>query len=198
MSIVVRRNSSRVEYRRSKACALLMILVFVISGCVTAPPNQEATSQWVEPAWMAAHRQETEQNRAALQSCFAEFGVTTAEFIGGGIMVINVGPVTAAMDALQSQAAEECHARYPEPALAFPNHSAEAYQRMLYHRNCLIAHDWEVRDDFPSFEVWAEQEIPRTPQMDLWNTGLSLATWREVVEACPQTDFFVMVSDWNH
>lgn len=167
----------------------------VLAACSPSPSgDRDDVSEYIAPGWMAQARQEVEAYQSAMMSCFAEFGVEGDPTPGGEVLVSyrggEDGELAPGVEQLVENALTECSERVALPSLWTAPADADAYQRMLDSRDCLIAQGYEMPEP-PSLDAWTESGFAAwNPYQELTGPDVpvqpSLAEIERLTRECPQ------------
>lgn len=193
------RSAPNGPMRRGLPCGHRRLLFSVIgagltlAGC-SQSGNRDDVSAYIAPGWMAQARQEVEEYQSAMMACFAEFGVEGDPTPGGEVLVSyrggEDGELAPGVQELVETALTECSERVALPSLWTAPADADAYQRMLDSRDCLIAQGYEMPEP-PSMEAWIESGFAAwNPYQELTGPDApvqpSLAEIERLTQECPQ------------
>jgi hypothetical protein len=172
---------------RASWVSLVAVGLLLVAACGTSDDSGQAA--WVDPAWMARIRMELDEYQTAMSVCLEEQGVEPLVTIGG--LVVSFTYVEEGdelpdwWEDFQNAALDSCLELVPEPAVWRSPRDAEAFQRELDVRDCLVYHGIEISEP-PTFEVWVEQDLPWNPYADIWEWNMPTVELAELFERCPQ------------
>lgn len=179
--------------QRLTVIAALIVGGWTLSGCAADDyESLESPVGWEEPGWMAQVRQQNEEYRSAMESCYSEHGLESTRAIGGSsIGFVNL-PSDPATQELFEQASADCNARVPLPDNEQDQALTDAaYGRMVDTRECIVAYGYEVPEP-PTLETWKESDpwhVAWNPYEVLVGAGAIEITHdelRALNDACPQ------------
>lgn len=183
--------------RKGMFATIIILVGTLTSGCSARPENTQGIG-WVEPGWMAAHRQEVEVHTVQMVDCLAERGIIGIVGIGGPVALAGNAGVhdLPGMQETRDAAQTECIEIVGRPQAWSLDRSESLYSQMLDVKTCLEFHGVTVAQP-PTFETWRDQGTPWemwTPYSDLW-TIIPTQELRYLVEVCPPVGPTAVITD---
>lgn len=155
---------------------------------------------------MAQVRQQDDAYAAAIESCYAEYGLEATRIIGGAVGFVDLmdedGQMPPGVEDVLEAAAEDCNSRVPLPEHRSSRTLDDAlYQRVIESRECIVAHGYDVPEP-PSAETWKDSDpnLAWTPYLAMFDgSGPTIPQdeLRSLMDACPQSGptFYAEVPD---
>ena len=179
-----------------QAAILAVTAMLPLGACASQADAVDFEAIWVEPGWFAQYRQDLEEHALLYTACFAEHGIETT--IGGtGLPEFPVldllDPASEALGALFTYAGYDCFHRYGMLSWWSMPVDAQAYQRIIDSRSCLVALGYDV-PEAPPLEIWLEMDGDWNPHGELYDfrplqpggRGWTEGEWFFINERCPQ------------